>query len=534
MKNNGRILLKNLLLSTSSFNILKYEKDKHKRSKIIGGYVGLFILFLFLTAYCIAISIGYGYVGLTSAIPVMCAIVLGALEFVFTIFKTNGYLFAFKEYDMLMSMPFPIKKVVSSKFLYMYIKNIPWIASISLSMLIGYAYYVRPGILTYILWIILSALLPIIPMIIAAAIGSLIAGIGSGFRHKNIIQTILTFIFLIFCFASRFIIESFVKDVASDAYGKLKTISDSTDKIKRIFLPAKWFEDAVVDCKISSILIFVGLTIVIYELFFIIVSRFYRKINSRLMSGISRKKYKMQALKTKSVTKAIAFKEYRHFVNSTIYLTNVGFGELGVVILSIVALFIDMDGIIASVTQGAPVNKEMLLPAIPIIIYFLIGMCSTTACSYSLEGKNYWIMQSLPVSKKTLIKGKMLFNMQLTVPFTLLGNIVIGIKCGASLPYVLLFILCGLATCCFCTTWGSRCDLKHYKHDWENEVEVIKQGTSMAVFLLPNMFGSMIFIVGVVALGFVINPMLVVLIVTAIYGLLALLSYQSAMKLCKE
>lgn len=534
MKNNGMILLKNLLLSTSSRNILKHEKDKKKRNKIIGGYVGFSILYLMLMAYCLAMSIGYGYVGLTSAIPVMCAIVLGFLEFFFTIFKTNGYLFAFKEYDMLISMPFSVKTVVSSKFLYMYIKNIPWIASISLSMLIGYAYYVRPGILTYILWIILSALLPIIPMIIAAAIGSLIAGIGSGFRHKNIIQTILTFIFVIICFASRYIIDGFARDISTDTYSTLKSVSDTTDKIKSIFLPAKWFENAIAYGSIFDALIFIAATVIIFELFFIIVSKFYLRINSRLMSGISRKKYKMQALKTNSVTKSVAFKEFRHFMNSTIYLTNVGLGELFVLILSIVVLFVDMDSIIGTVTQGAPVTKQMLLPAIPMIIYFLIGMVPTTACSFSLEGKNYWIVQSLPISKKTLILGKMLFNMQLTVPFTILGNLVLGIKCKATVGEILLFIICGIATCCFSTAWGMRCDLKHYRHDWENEVEVIKQGTSVTLYLLPNMFASIILIIGAVALGFVVKPVIITLLITLIYGILALLSYLSSMKLCKN
>lgn len=534
MQSNRNVLLKNLLLATSSRNILKYEKDKSKRSKIIAGYIGFSILYLLLVAYCIAITIGYGEVGLTSAIPVMCAIVLGLLEFVFTIFKTNGYLFAFKEYDMLISMPFTIKKVVSSKFLYMYVKNLPWTASISLSMLIGYAYYTHPGILTYIFWIVLSAMLPIIPMVLAAAVGSLIAGIGSGFRHKNIIQTVLSFIFIIFCFSSRYIFESFAKDIATDAYGSLKTVSDTTDRIKSIFLPAKWFEDAIINDNFLSALIFILSTIVIFELFFIIISKFYLRINSRLMTGISRKNYKMHELKTKSVTKAIAYKEFRHFTNSTIYLTNMGLGELFVIILSVAALFVDADSIIATITNNAPLKKEMLLPAVPIVVYFLVGMCSTTTCSFSLEGKNYWIIQSLPISKKTLIQGKMLFNLYLTIPFTILGNLVLGLKFGASIPEILLFILCGIITCMFSTFWGMRCDLKHYKHDWENEVEVIKQGTAIAIYMIPNMLSSMILIAIVVILGFILNRMLVVGVVAAIYAVLALISYRSTMKLCKD
>ncbi|MBQ7679359.1 MAG: hypothetical protein IJT34_05875 [Butyrivibrio sp.] len=37
--------------------------------------------------------------------------------------------------------------------------------------------------------------------------------------------------------------------------------------------------------------------------------------------------------------------------------------------------------------------------------FVFIGMMATTACSPSLEGKNYWILQSLPLEKKTIYQG---------------------------------------------------------------------------------------------------------------------------------
>ena len=55
--------------------------------------------------------------------------------------------------------------------------------------------------------------------------------------------------------------------------------------------------------------------------------------------------------------------------------------------------------------MGAPITKEMVYPAIPLIVYFFIGMVATTAMTPSLEGKNYWIVQSLPI-KKDALSGK--------------------------------------------------------------------------------------------------------------------------------
>ena len=67
------------------------------------------------------------------------------------------------------------------------------------------------------------------------------------------------------------------------------------------------------------------------------------------------------------------------------------------ILLGLAALIFDIDSIIAKVLHDAPVSKEMLYPAIPLIIYFMIGMVATTAITPSLEGKNYWIVQSLPI-----------------------------------------------------------------------------------------------------------------------------------------
>ncbi|MBR4145274.1 MAG: hypothetical protein IKU06_07430, partial [Lachnospiraceae bacterium] len=106
MNKNSIVLFRALLKSTSQWNIYKYCKDKKKKGRIIGNFIGYSILYLCLIAYCIATGIGYGKMGLTEIMPANCAITVSILAFIFTLFKTNGYLFNFKEYDMLMSLPF--------------------------------------------------------------------------------------------------------------------------------------------------------------------------------------------------------------------------------------------------------------------------------------------------------------------------------------------------------------------------------------------------------------------------------------------
>lgn len=67
--------------------------------------------------------------------------------------------------------------------------------------------------------------------------------------------------------------------------------------------------------------------------------------------------------------------------------------------------------------------------------------------------------------------------------------------------------------------------------DWENEVEVVKQGTAVTLYLLPNMFGTMGVIVLVVILGMYVNANMLSLAVTGLALVLALISYRKVMKI---
>lgn len=534
MKSKSFILLKALLKSTSSINTYKYCNDSKKRGKIIGGNVGIAVVYLMLMAYFILTCYGYGQLGMADAIPAFNALILAALSFMFTLFKTNGYLFGFKEYDMLMAMPFPVKSVAGCKFVYMYVKSLPWYASVNLSMLIGYCIFAKPSLLVIPLWLVLGAFLPVIPMLLAAFLGFIFAKIGTFFKAGGkIIQAILVFALVIFSFALRFIIESVAKTEGATTE-LLNSTSEITDSVGSVFLPVKWFSDAIVKFDVISMLLLVVTSIVLFEIIFLIVGKFYRQINSALMTGAAAKKYTFKAQKKSSVVNGIAFKEFKRMLGNTTYLTNAAIGEVLGFIVGVASLFVGLDKLLAIITQGAPVTNKMMIPALPIVIYFCVGMVATTAMTPSLEGKNYWIMQSLPIEKSTLIKGKMLFNIYLSVPVGVFSTLCLCISAKASAVETLVAVLCVVSLCLMSTTWGSVCGIKHMKLEWENEIEVVKQGAAVSIYLLPNMFGTMILVVGAVALGLVLGPILVMLIVTAAALLLAVLCYRASIKAAKK
>ena len=161
-------------------------------------------------------------------------------------------------------------------------------------------------------------------------------------------------------------------------------------------------------------------------------------------------------------------------------------------------------------------------------------MVATTACSPSLEGKNYWIVQSLPVLKKTLYQGKMLFNLYLTVPFMVFSTVCFCVSAKVPVIDTVLYLILGIMLCAFSTAWGCVCGVKHMRLDWENEVEVIKQGTAVPLYMLPNMFVVIGMVVAVVFLGMRINHRLTTIVWILAVTMLAVLSYLRVMALARE
>ncbi len=530
--NNGILLLKTLLLSTSGRNIRRYSKDKKKRKRVVMSAVGVVCLFAMLMAYSVAMCVGYGKFGMISAVPETCALTISLLAFVFTLFKTNGYLFNFKEYDMLMSLPFEASTVAGCKFLYMYVKSLLWYVSISVAMLVGYGIYAHPPVVVYPLWLALSLLLPLIPMLAASFLGFLIARISAGFRKTNMVQTVLTLVFVLFCFSIRFILEDLFRNDKVQA--TLMAASRVTGDAAKLYLPAGWFAGAVTKLRVSDMLLLAGVSVALFAVVFALVGRSYRQINSALKSHAAARRFRMSAQRQRGVVTAIAFKEFKRFTGSTAYMVNGGMGVILAVLVGLITLVIGPEKIIQVVTQGAPISTGMLQPAIPFIVYFLTGMMSTTACSPSLEGRNWWIIQSLPIERRDVYKGKMLFNLLLTVPVMAFTTLCLCVAGKVPATDTVLYLIHGFALCAFSTAWGCVCGVKHMRLDWENEIEVIKQGTAVVIYMLPNMFVVMALTVVSVILGLHMDHRLIALGFTLIAAILAALSYLRVMALAKR
>lgn len=510
MKSSTLLLVDTFLKSTSPLNVLRYGTDKKKRNYAKNTLIGQIILYVLLTIYVIVQGVGLTVMGAAKLLPDLCAILLFLIPLLFTLLKANGYLFGYKEYDAIMSMPFAVKDIVSAKFLYMYLRSFPIYGLFSLGLLIVYGISGNLHIGSCLAWIVLTFVLPILPMVIASALGILVIRIGSMFKNKNIVEAMLIIVLLMPLIFGRFFLESAIKN--DELEDLLSLMVDSISGMERYIPFAKDFGAVINEGRVSSFLWIVGLTVCIYEVFFLVVSKFYRAMNSQLAVGAKHKKYEMTSQEQKGIVQSIAYKEFKRMTGSSIYLTNGAMGYIMTAILGTVLFFVKSEAVLASMMPGAPVTPEMIYPAVPVFLYFLVGMVPTTCCSPSLEGKNYWIMQTLPIDPIDDYKGKALFNLYLAIPVGIYATIGAGICFRVSVLELITSLLAIVSLCVLSTVRGLYYGIKYRRLDWENEVEVVKQGMAVSLYLIPQLIICLLFMPGFVLLNMKIHNVPVLMI----------------------
>ncbi len=183
-------------------------------------------------------------------------------------------------------------------------------------------------------------------------------------------------------------------------------------------------------------------------------------------------------------------------------MTNIGMGAVMSVVFGIAILFINVNKMISSMA-GVEVDLSNVSASlvVPVLVYFFTGMVPSTACSMSFEGKNYWIIQTLPVKMMDVLKGKMLFNIFLFLPVGLFATVMSCISLKANFVEVIVALCFTITANLFSTAFGMLVGVKNMQLDWKNEIQVIKPGRAVASYLLPNMLGTMFIGGGAVALG---------------------------------
>ncbi|MBC7959717.1 MAG: ABC transporter permease [Vallitaleaceae bacterium] len=479
--NNVKTLMKATLIQTFGLNKFTKAGSMGEKAKyIVLGIVilwailstsfSMFLIYYQLSDYLMQINgldllLTMGY--LSSSLVVLFM----------TIYMAPGYLYAFKDFDLLMSLPLKNQIILFSKVFYLYLSTL--MVTIFMGLPIFLVYGIKSGgnFGFYILLLLMLLLIPLLPM----SLGSILAiGIGSfstRFKKSNVVILIGSFVLIL-----AFIIGSTGINMVSKE--QIKGIESTFEGVNHYFFPAKIFVSALSNNNILQMLLFVLLYVVLFGGFIIFFSKSFRTINAKMNETYQASNYKMTALKVSSPLKALVKKEIKYYFGTYIYVFNTGFG---IVLMTLYALAVPIFGKdILKVFIQVPNIEGMLGPVMTIFLLFCISMTFITAPVISLEGKNLWILKSLPISSLDILKSKALLELTLLLPILLIDTTILSIGLHLKVIDFFWMIVLGILYTFLSTFSGLIINLLFPKMEWKTPVVVVKQSASV---LLATLFG---------------------------------------------
>ena len=404
--------------------------------------------------------------------------------FIFSIFETKTELYECKDNELLLAMPIAPRDIVVSRIFTVLIYN--YIEELIILIPILICYIVFGGGAVGILGaLFIFATVPLVATALAAAVGYAVHLISHKIgKYKNLIIMILSIGFLSLYMIGYTALMANMETVFEDLENNFEGIAEKYSIVS----------------VIGSIATFDLIPFLIYALSVAAVSAcavlvISRKYMSLLTSTVKTGKtvYVARALKGKSPLMSLTKKEFSKILSSPTYMLN---GALGFLFQILAAVLIAVMGpkllsldpeMLAELGMSEAAVGKLSIPLF-VSILVLAGSMNMLSCSaLSLEGKNLWILKSMPIPAATVLFAKAMPQILLSAAFSLVAGLIAGIGIGASVTDVSFFVLIPAAFGTFSALFGITANVLLPKFDFVNDVQVIKQSTACFICLLVNM-----------------------------------------------
>ena len=511
---------------TSDMNIFKIKQKKDNKKSFLPIVLSIFFMF---AIWSNANMIFEKVAPMHLQVVVISIVVLGTslMTIIEGIYKTGPLLFNCKDDQLLLSLPIKRSTVLFVRLFKFYVFE-----------LIFNSLFIIPLIIAYLIWadgvdwtfyltsFVMLVFLPIIPVVVSCIIGFITSSLSSRFKFKNLAQTVIAMLFILFIFYFSYNMDKFLEYIAKHA-------TSINDFIMKIYYPAGVYAKLVTDFNVLDLLIFILINIGLIIVTLFVLSKLYFKINSRIKNVSTSSKVKLDKLVIKARTKKCSLikKELSTFFKTPVFIVNAGF-SLVLYLIIVVALCIKFDDTI-NVLDGL-LTIETLSDYLSIFILIILSltafMTSITSSVISLEGKKINILKSLPIKVKTILMSKVYAALVITTIPILIGDLILFIRFKLSIIEMLIILVLSIIIPLISHFIGLIINLKYPKLDYENSAEVVKQSISSFLSVLIGMLLLIGTIVLIVKLMDIINPIPLLLIFLGIYLLIDIILYMYLVK----
>ena len=511
-----------LLVKKQLFEIFRsyfYDAKKNK-ARTKGVTIGYIVLFVLLMAGLLGGMFGvlsHTMCGPLAALDMdwlyfvimgMMAVFLGAFG---SVFNTCSGLYLAKDNDLLLSMPIPVRVIMTSRLLSVYLMGLMYSGIVILPAILVYWFTVPATAGRILGGVVLLVDISLFVLTLSCALGWVVAKISLKLKRKSFITVLVSLVFFGLYYFVCFRSQAMITDLLLNA-------EDVGNKIRGIY-PLYLFGRVACGDGVAMLIVS-AVVIALLALVWYLIARSF--LNIATASGNTAKAvYQEKAAMQTSPAAALLRKELGRFTASPLYMLNCGLGTVFLLILAVASLikgrevFLMMNALFAGSEDFVPVLAALCL-------CLLAGSNDITAPSVSLEGKSLWIAQSLPIAPWQALRAKLRLHLLVTeVPLVVCAACVAAVS-GAALPENIMMVVTPMVYVVLTAAFGLFMGLKRPNLNWTSEVAPIKQG--LAVFL--SMFGGWLV---AAALGFLyyalmarVGAVAFLLAATVLFAVLAL------------
>ena len=517
-----KALLKKQFLELNKHYFYNIKTNKRRSTPGIAGMILLFTL--------VFISIGASFFGMGSlfcdafagtpiqwfyfALMGLIAIAVGVLGSTLSTFTS---LYRSKDNELLLAMPIPPLVILASRMIGVYAMSLLFTGIVWVPASVCFFVFGAPSGISIVTSILLWFALAAFVTVLSSLLGWVVALFASKLKNHTFAVVAISLTLMALYYFIYFRLNKIMQTIVAN--GELYA-----GTIRSRILPLYWLGVAGSGDVKTFILVFIA-AFALLALACLIMSRNFIKILTH-SSGGQKKAYESRLMKSRSVSKALLWREFKRFTASAAYMLNMGLGLMIMLIGSIVIAvkacavrdaFSMFEGYYAPIRTSLP---WLVLSAICLVA----SMNCISAPSVSIEGKSIWITQTLPVDPKAVIAAKLklhlLLNLLPTVALWL--SVCISLRFPLGVSAALLFLL--FMFIYLTDVVGLTLNLHMPNLSWTNEQAAVKSGANVALTLFGGWAFALVIGAGALFIRFMPAWLFVAVLFALVAGAEALLT----------
>lgn len=473
-----KALFKMQMAETFSWLFMDKKAGKKRTQEKTFLYILLYLIifgFLCVTFYNIAKKLGVALFAadlgwLYFSIMSLLGVLLGVFG---SVFNTYSTLYLAKDNDLLLSLPVEPAKILAVRLSGIYAMGLLYELIVMIPAVAVYFIYQNSGILSIIFCILIPFVLSVFILTLSCVLGWVVALIIKKTKNKSIITVIISLIFLFGYFYFYNKGYAMLESIAANPEMISVNTNGAMYPLYRLGLAAQG--------NALSMLIFTAIIAVLFLAVYAALSKSFTRLAGDAFSA-SKSKKQAKILKVQSADRALLAKEMHRFLGSSIYMLNCGLGIV-LMLVGAVGIIIKADYLNEMIWGMFEEHEDF----VPLLLFGIICMMSTmnniTAPSVSLEGKNIWIAQSLPVSTYKILRAKARLHLILTLIPVLILTACVEAVFKPDILSAVLILIGAVVFVIFSALAGLSLNLRFPNLKWTNETVPVKQSMSVLLAL---------------------------------------------------